>query len=190
MTTYEVRTSGEFYSLIGTGLKYEDSHREEIAHRVFYGETLTPIWSELKCTQLDQSLPLGNFMRIDILGSLMVVLPSTLNIEAIAGFLSEAGELLPITIDGSPAHIVHTFRRIDAVNLSQSDSYPLSTHVTSNRPTFYESRLPNNGGLFRVTEAWNRVFIAEPDEGGFKAAYEDFSLTGLTFVERSVTGDD
>ena len=80
------------------------------------------------------------------------------------------------------ASLWHVLRRCEAVDYPQSRVYKGATDY----PVFIPSALPARG-FFRVPEAWNRVYLAEPDEGGFLRIYRSLGLSGLCFEERPLS---
>ena len=60
---------------------------------------------------------------------------------------------------------------------------PNRRHLLINFPVFDLSQLPRSG-FFRIQEAWNRLYVVEPIEGGLRDLYERFQLSGVRFTER------
>ncbi len=187
MKVFQVRSSGEYFSSLKSEIS--KTERDEIAEGVFHRRSLTSNWKEIEFTQLDPSLPMGDFADSNLLAALPVVFPSAISILDLKTLLSESGELLPCSVNGNTSYLLNVTRVIDAINREQSDLHRMpSGFEMANRPVFDQENLPAKGGFFRVQEAWNRLFLAEPSGGGLKQSFDQNEMTALYFDERLVVG--
>lgn len=182
MTVFEFRTTAENHSGVDAGVGRDE--RDRLVEFVFRGESLQSDWPSLSCAKIDPTLPFGSFADFSMLAALPVAFKETLSIEDLRQRFLDAGELLPIKIEGESASVVNITKVIDAIDRPRSRLHRFpSGRESTDYPVFDVTRLPRSG-FFRIQEAWNRLYFVEPPEGGFRSLYNRFGLSGIRFTER------